>query len=975
GVAPAGAPGLGVGEEGLGGPKEAGERPEEGLPGPIRTEALGAPGERAGGEWRPAGAPGELPAGVVGPGEEREPRGAAPGYGERGGMAGTEEGISPIPEGLRQPERTEGAIRIEEPQPGAGEPTEEGYREPGPERIPGVGDQLLEQVREQSTQALQETLQEVKETTKTVEPTTEKSPTELLKEAGVEVTEGLKDAMKGLHELFGGGKVLTTGLVLDPDFYRKAKPHFKESWKQFHAAGKTLKEFYNYFYKMFGEKVFPYLDRFIHEMRGVLTGELQVEYETMSKSPLVDETVIPANQADATRTALERLVESVGDIDEYVRTEMDYKDMADLYKALAGDQVDALALALYNMQNDSALIEDDATGLGKGRVAASVINWAIRQGKKPIFFTEKPNLFSDLLRDMKGIAKEKEFKPLIMASNAEAASIRDLTTGEVAYRLLPDVERGRMYRQIQQNGQEALGNHSSLLTTYSQINRENNIQQQALRTLAKDNYIIIDESHNASGATSNTGAYMGGILEDAKGVIYLSATWAKDPKNIPIYFRTDISKANMTIPELVDALKNGGVPLQEIISELLTERGQLIHREKIYKNIPMDTFTDKENLARDWETCDQMTEVMRDIIDFDREKIDWIKGFNNQIKNGNVDDVMGVPVEGGIVEEGRKVGDTVDASNFSATVHNAVRVLLMALKADRVATEAIAALKGDPEHGIESKKPFIAVSNTMETFIDDLIESGEIKPKDKFDVNFGQILGKYLRRTLRFRVKPYTGGPSISHPIPFDSMPENLQKMYRDIEKKIQAITESTDLPGSPIDYIKQKIIQAGFQVSEITGRTFIADLSDPQKPVLRMRTEKEKASRNAIITGYNNGPIDALIANAAGAGGLSIHTDPAFKDQRERFFMGMQYELNIDTELQKMGRINRKGQTKLPGYRYFMTEIPAELRPAAVHQRKMKSLLANTTANPDSSLRQKDIPDMMNKHGDKIASDWLNNN
>lgn len=976
GVAPAGAPGLGIREEGMGRPEAPRGRPEEGLPGPIRTEAPGLIGEGARGERERAGAPGELPTGVVGPREEREPGRAAPGHGERGRMARTEEGVSPIPEGLRQPGRAEGAIRIEEPEPGARESVEEGRREPEPERIPGTGNELLESVQNQSKEDLQNTLTNLKEETKPTEtPTAEKTSKELLKEAGVEVTKGLEEAMKGLHELFGGGKVLGTGLTLDPDFYRKAKPHFKEAWKQFQAAGKTLKEFYQHFLKMFGEKIAPYLDRFILDMQSMLKGELQVEYEPVSKSPLVDETVIPTNQADATRKALENLSQRVGDIDEYVQKEMGYKSLADLFKALSGDQVDALALALDNIQHDSALIEDDATGLGKGRVAASVINWANRQGKKPIFFTEKPNLFSDLWRDTKGILKSNEFKPLIMASNATGAAIRELETGNVVFNLLPDVQRGKLYKQIQQKGQEALGNHSVLLTTYSQINRENNVQQQTLRALARDNYIILDESHNASGDSSNTGAYMRELLQDAKGVIYLSATWAKHPKNIPIYFRTDISKANLSIPELIEALKNGGIPLQEIISEMLTERGQLIHREKIYKDIPVDTFTDTENLARDSEVCDQMTEVMRDVIDFDREKGLWIKGMNKDIQKEDIDDVLGVPVNGGIVIEGKKVGDTVDTANFSATVHNAVRVLLMALKADRVATEAIAALKGDPEKGIESRKPFIAVSNTMETFIDDLVEAGELKVGDKFDINFGHILGKYLRRTLRFRVKPFDGRKSTVHPIPLEQMPETLRAMYRAVEAKIKAIADSTNLPGSPIDYIRQRIIQAGFQVGEITGRSFVADLTDPKKPVLRLRSEKEKANRNQIIIGYNNRPIDALIVNAAGAGGLSAHTDPDFKDQRERFFMGMQYELNIDTELQKMGRINRKGQTKLPRYRYFMTEIPAEVRPAAVHQRKMKSLLANTTSNPNSSLRQKDIPDMMNKHGDTIAKKWLDDN
>ena len=52
--------------------------------------------------------------------------------------------------------------------------------------------------------------------------------------------------------------------------------------------------------------------------------------------------------------------------------------------------------------------------------------------------------------------------------------------------------------------------------------------------------------------------------------------------------------------------------------------------------------------------------------------------------------------------------------------------------------------------------------------------------------------------------------------------------------------------------------------------------------------------------------------------------------------------------------------------------DIPAELRPAAVLMKKMKSLSANTSANADSVLAQKDIPDMMNKYGNRVAREWF---
>jgi hypothetical protein len=72
------------------------------------------------------------------------------------------------------------------------------------------------------------------------------------------------------------------------------------------------------------------------------------------------------------------------------------------------------------------------------------------------------------------------------------------------------------------------------------------------------------------------------------------------------------------------------------------------------------------------------------------------------------------------------------------------------------------------------------------------------------------------------------------------------------------------------------------------------------------------------------------------------------------------------------MGRINRKGQVALPMYRMLFLDIPGELRPASVLMRKLKSLSANTSANSDSPLSQKSLPDMNNKYGNQVVRAWV---
>jgi hypothetical protein len=106
-------------------------------------------------------------------------------------------------------------------------------------------------------------------------------------------------------------------------------------------------------------------------------------------------------------------------------------------------------------------------------------------------------------------------------------------------------------------------------------------KRDALETLAGNSYVIMDESHNAGGEGSNVSNYLQYITTKAKGLTFLSATFAKRPGNMPIYsLKTAISKAGVSVGELIDAVKRGGATFQEIMSKALTEAGQMIRRER-----------------------------------------------------------------------------------------------------------------------------------------------------------------------------------------------------------------------------------------------------------------------------------------------------------------------------------------------------------------------------------------------------------
>ena len=124
---------------------------------------------------------------------------------------------------------------------------------------------------------------------------------------------------------------------------------------------------------------------------------------------------------------------------------------------------------------------------------------------------------------------------------------------------------------------------------------------------------------------------------------------------------------------------------------------------------------------------------------------------------------------------------------------------------------------------------------------------------------------------------------------------------------------------------------------------------------------------------------MDVLLINQSGSTGASAHaitTDKVSEKQvRQPVMIVLQPELDINTEVQKRGRINRTGQVLKPIYDYVNSAIPAEQRLMMMLQKKLKSLDANTSSNQKQSNSILDVPDFLNKYGDKVVVEYLQEN
>ena len=124
--------------------------------------------------------------------------------------------------------------------------------------------------------------------------------------------------------------------------------------------------------------------------------------------------MIPAQLVEETKHAYAKLDEALGyDVTGFVANRLQLSP-EELGVALASEQLDGVALAIYNIEaRGQSVIIGDQTGIGKGRQAAALIRYGMLAGYLPIFLTDRYTLFSDMYRDCKALGI-KDARPLIL---------------------------------------------------------------------------------------------------------------------------------------------------------------------------------------------------------------------------------------------------------------------------------------------------------------------------------------------------------------------------------------------------------------------------------------------------------------------------------------------------------------------------------------------------------------------------------
>ena len=681
------------------------------------------------------------------------------------------------------------------------------------------------------------------------------------------------------------------------------------------------------------------------------------------------QSVAPAAMVEAMDNVLSQIEAENGNIDEFVRKELGYDTIEETHQALAAEQVDSVAMAIYQMKKGQALIIGDQTGVGKGRQMAALIRWAVKRGEKPIFITQKADLFSDIYRDLVDIGSG-DLVPFIF--NSDGAMVD--SNGNTVHKPLSSKEMAKVFAAGQLPDE-----YDFAVLTYSQVNTGDEVSQKEaeeaakkrggrtkkskaskdgkatpkatfLRAIAEDNYLFLDESHTAAG-TSNTGAYLQSILRSAKAATFASATFAKRPDTMPLYaIRTAMSQAKVEPDKLIGIIEKGGVTLQEIMSRELTNAGQMVRRERDMSDVVTDwkTINDPATVKRARENYDRTIAAFNAIIKFQE---DYVKPMVDAM-----DKELAVMAESAGIKRGTdKMG--VENVPFASKTYNYTKQLMLALKVDAIANEVDAEIKA-------GRHPVIALESTMESSIKDY-SAGEIISEPTFSAS----LLRGLDTVMQYTIKDENGKEQHARYTP-KQLGEAGEKAYYELQDFIRKST--SDIFISPLDAIIERLHGMGYKVGELTGRNMYVERDDDGRVVVRRRTDKDK---KRMQREFNSGELDVLILNKSASTGISLHASEKFSDQRQRTMIIAQPLSDINDYMQMIGRIDRTGQVHRGYYINLGLPVPAENRFLMMLSTKLKSLNANTTTSQDSESNDVEAPDLLNKYGSQVVVEYLRDN
>lgn len=685
----------------------------------------------------------------------------------------------------------------------------------------------------------------------------------------------------------------------------------------------------------------------------------------------------PANLAPEQNYAINELVKEVGQIPQYVArmigipVEKIFK-RDDGEERLSAEALETIALSINQIEKGKSLTIGHEMGVGKGRIVAALINYAINKGFVPVFVTKSEPLYPAMLDDIEDIGFEGRVKPLITNNNWSSmrSKGRPVTMKNPIQKLRLTAQAGKLPSE-----------HNAVFTTYAQISsvaKKDVIP--ALKAIAHKAIFILDESHNAAGTDSSIGEFFRSVIPESRGAVFSSATAIKSPANIATYFpKTSIPSAIPTANEFERLAKRFGNPFMQMTSSMLSRAGQMFRLQSGFtwkgQKIPFvplpikasKQVVDAHNAAneilgemRRVEIGEKMKKLTQQLVLDAQEAFDGTKAkaliypLSGQFHNVAANMVLGAKVQDTAdvaeaeIKAGRKVFISMDTTG-EAFLRDAKEIMEGGLREDY------------------TKPAKVTFKDFMERYARKLnTNKVKIEPEDEnSDAPGMEFLVDWNKNDGKSKLPAWVSQKSIDL---HDSVQEDLNEVARVIRGNEATLN---NLPISPFDALRAELQKRQILSAEISGR----DIAVTPAGDFTQRSVSDQDKQNSLIAFRNNDQTKVLIVSRTGSTGLSAHDDPRNKSSAPRTHIVMQPAPDIVDTIQVLGRTNRNNQQSAPKLVYLYAEdIPAEVRIMAMTQKKMRRMGASTTGKDQTAAGEALGLDVINKYGDLAAAKVLTN-
>jgi C-terminal domain on Strawberry notch homologue/P-loop containing NTP hydrolase pore-1 len=463
-------------------------------------------------------------------------------------------------------------------------------------------------------------------------------------------------------------------------------------------------------------------------------------------------TMVPRNLNGATREALARIAHAKGNVAEWVAAELGMT-LEQLSERLSPEQADGVAMAIYaEERNNRACLIADQTGIGKGRCISAMMLRAVLRGQKVFFLTEREINFSDIVRDLRDIGAWEFMSPLILNNEAK---IVDERSGEI---IMSSRKRAETMAIIEAG--QFPDDVNLIIASYSQFNRPGIAVERRrkrggelppveavhpkaafIRKVVDENVLLVlDECHNAASANSNIASNINHAAKNCGSLIFSSATFAKNAKNMAIYsrlFPQDFDTSNLT-----DIIRKGGETIQETLSSMLAKDGVMIRREHDLSKCDFRMIMDEGNLDRNQQYMDMLAPILAEMAylsgDLDKRINAINAGLVRQLRAQGVNDNHQI--------ERRMKSLQVTRVGFGSPLYNLSRIFLASLLVDKASEEAIASLRSGEQ------KPVILVDSTIQAIMEEIAQ-GQDDIEGLVVPDFKHLMRRALGQLTRFTKK------------------------------------------------------------------------------------------------------------------------------------------------------------------------------------------------------------------------------